>query len=265
MSSNLHVPHPEWGKMIEKHEALVSQIASVIAEAHALADSIPVVLARYARAFGDRLVKLQELEIETARCKREIELLQSVINHGGNWDYASIQEKVDAEFYEWQEKLDREAKQFQEQQGLLHHLLDEETTRALRDQFRVLARRLHPDLHPQQTPAEAELWHRVSAAYDQQNLEELEAIEVITREQTRDDLPRSLDDMSETVQRLETKLKSLLTNLSHRRKSWPLDQLIILDSQEATAKKQKDLEARMEELTLLRDQRRSYLDHLLGS
>ena len=264
MSSNVPMPHPEWSKIAEKHEALVSQIASIIAEAHALADSIPVVLARYATAFGDRLVKLQALEIEAARCKREIELLQSAINQGGHWDYANIQEKLDAEFHEWQEKLDREAKQFQHQQGLLHHLLDAETARVLRDRFRVLARRLHPDLHPQQTPAEEELWHRVTAAYEQQNLEELDAIEVITREQSQEDLPRSVDAMSESVRRLEMKLQTLLTNLSHRRKSWPLDQLALLDSPEATAEKQKELEERMAALTLLRDQRRSYLDQLLA-
>lgn len=249
---------------MQKHKALLSEIASVITEAHELADSIPVVLARYAAAFGDRLVKLQALEIDAARCKREIELLQSAINHGDNWDYASIQEKLDGEFRDWQEKLDKEAKQFQQQQGLLNHLLDAETSRALRDKFRILARRLHPDLHPQQTPAEEELWHRVATAYEQQNLEELDAIEVITREQTQDDLSGTSDEMSEKLQRLETKLRTLLTNLSNRRKAWPLDQLPLLDDAQATAAKQKELEERIAALTLMRDQRRDYLNRLLA-
>lgn len=34
----------------------------------------------------------------------------------------------------------------------------------------ILARRLHPDLNPSQSPAAAELWHCVTPAYEAQDL-----------------------------------------------------------------------------------------------
>ncbi len=264
MSSSLPSPHPEWSRLTQKHQAITTQITAVITDAHALADTIPLVLGRYATAFGDRLVRLQAIEIDASRCKREIALLQASINKGEQWDYASIQETLDAEFSEWQKKLEIEAENFKRQQGILNHLLDPGTTKLLRDKFRLLARRLHPDLHPTQTPAEEELWHRVACAYESQNLEELDAIEIITREQNYDVLPSSLDAMYEILQRLEMKLNTLLTNLSRRRKAWPLDQLPLLDDPEATAAKQKELEERIAVLTTLRDQRRVHLNQLLA-
>lgn len=263
MSANLPMPHPEWSRLSEKYHALVSQIAAVIADTHVLADSVPVILGRYAAAFGDRLVRLQALEIEAARCKREIELLQSAINQGAQWDYDSIHQILEREFCEWQEKLNQESRNFQEQQGILQHLLDPQTTRALRDQFRVLARRLHPDLHPQQTDAQEELWHRVMAAYHAQDLSELDAIEVITRDAPQENLAVNMESLTESLQRMEAKWQTLLENLSKRRKSWPHDQLPLLDDPAALSIKQKELDDRIDACTVIRDQRRAHLNQIL--
>ena len=40
--------HPDWNDLLEKRDALHSQIAAVLADLHSLADSGPVVVGRYA-------------------------------------------------------------------------------------------------------------------------------------------------------------------------------------------------------------------------
>ena len=77
--------------------------------------------------------------------------------------------------------------------GMLTHVMDPQAASALRKQFLILARRLHPDLNPGQSPAHAELWHRVIAAYDVSGIDELDAVEIITRDVDSVAVPDSME------------------------------------------------------------------------
>lgn len=249
--------------MLQKRDALQSQIAAVLTDIHLLSDSREVVLGRYAASFGNRLIRLQETEIEAARLKREIELVQIAINSGADIDYEKIQEILESEFAEWQAKLAAEAESLYRQQAILCHLLDPETTRALREKFRLLARRLHPDLNPEQSRSVAELWHRVTAAYEARDLEELEAIEILSRGADYFSPPPSLHALNTLLEKLCTQLDRLLISLADRRAVWPFDQLPVLNSTEATTARQTDLDFRIAGAEAMRDERKLWLNQLL--
>ena len=263
MSSILPTAHPEWNDLLQKRDAFQSQIAAVISDLHSLDDSRTVVLGRYAAAFGERLKNLHSLEIEAARLKREIELVQAAFNSGRELDYVKIQETLDAEFAEWQAKLDAEALELAKHRGVLDGLLDPETTRALRNLYRTLARRLHPDINPGQSTASAELWHRVNAAYDLRDLDELKAIEILTRDSDTLPAPESMESLHVLVEKLRHQLDRLLHTLASRRKEWPFDQLETLDDDAATAARQMELDERIRIAEALRDERKQWLNQLL--
>lgn len=263
MSQSLPVPHPEWNDLLQKRYALHSQIAAVLTDIHSLADSGPVVIGRYAAAFGDRLVRLQALEIKGARLKREIELVQAAINSGREMDYEQIQAILEAEFAEWQAKLDAEAANLSHHQELLDHLLEPEKVRTLRELFRVLARRLHPDLSPSQSSAQAELWHRVTAAYQAHDLEELNALEILTRDADSVPIPDTMESLRVVLQKLRIQFDGLLIRSAKRRDEWPFDQLPMLDDPAATAARQAELDARILAAETLRDERKLWLNQLL--
>ena len=263
MSDSLPAPHPEWEAMLQKRDALHSQIVTILTDIYSLNGSRDVVLGHYANAFGKRLIRLQEIEIEAARLKREIELVQIAINSGEEIDYEKIQEILESEFAEWQAKIAAEAEKLNRQQLALSYLLDEETCRALREKFRILARRLHPDLNPEQSLADAELWHRVTAAYEAQDLEELEAIEILSREADYLQPPDSLGTLHTLLEKLRNQLDRLLISLSDRKALWPFDQVPVLESMEATTEKQTELDARIALSEALRNERKIWLNQLL--
>ena len=88
MSKSLPIPHPEWNNLLEKRDALESQIAAVLTDIHVLADSKPVVIGRYAAAFSNRLFRLHDAEIDDATAvKPETE---SAVYDPGEWDVKSV-------------------------------------------------------------------------------------------------------------------------------------------------------------------------------
>ena len=256
-------PHPDWQSLIQQRDALRSQIAGLITELHAMRDESAVILGRYAAAFASRLTLLHALEIEAARLKREIELIQAANNSGTEIDFDHIHSILDAEFADWQRKLEEEAAGFAASESVLGHLLDPEETRLLREKFRILARRLHPDLNPGQSAAEIALWHRVVSAYERSDLEELAAIEIITSGNPPAPANDSLESLRSEVASLRTRMDHLLLRLEARGTEWPFDQLALLDDARAVAARQAELDGRIDGARALRDERKHWLSTLL--
>jgi len=92
---------------------------------------------------------------------------------------------------EWQARITEELDDLTHHWGMLEYVLDPKKTRKLRRMYRMLARRLHPDLNPSQSPARAELWHRVTAAYEAQELDD----RITTTEAVRDERKQWLNQI----------------------------------------------------------------------
>jgi hypothetical protein len=263
MSQTSPIAHPEWNEMLEKQDAFRSQIAAVLTDLHALEDSRAVVIGRYAADFGEQLNRLHQAEIDAARLKREIELVQAAVNSGRDVDYEEIHAILEAEFAEWQARIGEEFDDFVHHWSMLPYMLDPATTRALRRIYRTLARRLHPDLNPLQSPARAEMWHRVAAAYTMRDLAELEALELLTRDADAAPPPDSVEALHETLEKLRDQLDLLLVRFGKHRMEWPFDQLPLLDDPGAVAARQAELEARITTAESVRDERKQWLNQLL--
>lgn len=264
MSSESPIPHPDWVNLREICEALRSQIATALAERHVLEASRTVVLGRYAEAFGERMTRLHELEIEAARLKREIELIQANLNAGREIDFDGIQDTLEAEFAEWQSKLEDEAREMEKQRAVLDHLLDPETSRELRRLYRVLVRRLHPDLNPDQSEASVELWHQVRLAHDFRDLGELQALDTLTNDDDAGVPADSADSLRSFEAKLREQLENALQKMADLRKTWPFDQLPLLNDKVATVDRQTELDGRIEAARALCGDRRTWLNQLLN-
>lgn len=269
MSKDSPAAHPRWTELVALRGALRSQIAACIADLQALDDSRAVVLGQYAAAFGERMLTLSRLEIEAARLKREIDLVQAALNAGRDVDYDEVDRTLEREFAEWQQRLSTEAEELDRRRRVLDHLVDPAKATDLRRLYRTLVRRLHPDLNPDLPPARQELWHRTLKANDHCDLDELAALELLTREDDgADDPPPDVDSLEafeQEVGSLRRRHDELLAKLNAQRSQWPFDQMPLLADADAVAARQAELDQRIAAADALRAERRQWLDQLIGS
>lgn len=89
----------------------------------------------------------------------------------------------------------------------------------IKEVYRMLVRRLHPDLHPSSDSAVATIWHEVQEAYGSGNLERLELLLALTDIQAENiGAHTSLFQMREVLADLRRGLKSLEKSLRTARK-----------------------------------------------
>jgi hypothetical protein len=88
------------------------------------------------------------------------------------------------------------------------------TSARIKELYRVLVRKLHPDLNPDHTPREAELWHRVQEAYQKRDLETMEAVAAqvelgvpgAARKMSIQLLRRVISDLRQAIRALKSQL-----------------------------------------------------------
>ena len=125
-------------------------------------------------------------------------------------------------------------------------LLSEEEAKELKQLYRLLVKRLHPDWNPDLTQEERDLFVRVQAAYNTANLQELRNIllmieakePIMLREETIDNeithYEKSVDDLKKRIEELE--------------KTFPFTMREILSNEEEIRKQKDEIKANITKL-----------------
>ena len=148
--------------------------------------------------------QLYAKQCEAQRLKRKSELIQAALNRQKKPDFAKIDSLLDEEFAAYQEKLDEQVRQMNE--ALKHgsaEILSEEDTKELKSLYRKIVKVLHPDLHPNISEAERQLFENAVTAYKNGDLLSIRAIY-----ETIGDSPVTPDD-ADTMQALMKTKKHL--------------------------------------------------------
>ena len=174
--------------------------------------------ALYTSLIGKLQYEEYALTVAVSRLRRKSELVQAKRNRGEIVDIEAIEQQVENEFWEHQQKIQRQLDEIRAADALLNApILTEEDTAELKNIYRVLVKRLHPDWNVNQTEQEKELFVRAQSAYKMADLQELRNIllvlnkeksidelkgtnideEIAKLEHSRDDLKMKIDQLNE--------------------------------------------------------------------
>lgn len=116
--------HPEVQRLVDENDLLREELTGLLAEAEQLVQLVkPNLLAMYQTRIGAWELRLLRAQWETARARREIELIQASLNRGLKPDLREIEGLLDLEFLSWQERVREAAERIHAAEQRLKQLL----------------------------------------------------------------------------------------------------------------------------------------------
>ncbi len=210
-------------------------------------DEYVILTSLYLEKLGCFQLELLQKKTEAARLKMKMKLIQAAINRDERPDLQVIENSVDKKFQDYYAEIEVQAAALDQAKDVLSHLVSEEDTLKLKELFRVLCKRLHPDLNPDQTEDEKELFIKVKSAYDLQKIAELQNILLYLDESKREKIVSiSGDEKRERIEHLESNVKSLTAKIAQLQQTFPFNVKELIFDEKYIAQKQGELRSDIE-------------------
>lgn len=210
----------------------------------------------YHAAFGDVETEIQRLALNHAEILRRVELLTVKHDRGEQITaeiVAHVNHIVDREYQRFRERMaGSRASAVDESNGASDRVRDDELVRM----FRVVAKRLHPDVNGERQ--DASLWHRARLAYEHGDLRTLQSIEAGTSGDESDAEIHDMAMLAIIAERLTGRLVAEQKKLARLRMEEPFTLEHVLHDEQwrqlhrATLERQRDAWAHAIEQTQLR-------------
>jgi len=242
---------PENAALNERLQELhIAFTQAYVEHKHMVEDEAPILTSRYLDKLGGLQLKLLEKQTELSRIKMKISLIQAAINRNEKPDWNAINRELEARLEKYYKQIEEQSRAVDSAQKVLSSLLSEEDAKKLKEVFYVLCRRLHPDVNPGQTEDEKDLFIKVKAAYDLQNLPELQRILLYLDEGGNADiLTHSSDEKRRRIDQLEKSIAELKGKMTQLEQSFPFNTRELLNDEEQIKIKQAEIHAEIEQTT----------------
>lgn len=206
-------------------------------------DEAPILTSVYLDKLGGLQLQLLEHQTELSRIKMKISLIQASINRNEKLDWDAINREIEKRLEKYYKQIAEQSKAVDSAQKVLSSLLSEDDAKKLKEVFYVLCRRLHPDVNPGQTEEQKDLFIKVKAAYDLQNLQELQSILLYLEEGGNSDiLTHSSEEKHRRIEQLEKKIADLKDKMRQLEQAFPFNMKSLLFDEEQLAKRRQEIQ-----------------------
>lgn len=135
--------------------------------------------ALYATRIGVFKIEILELQIELKALKKKIQLCHQYINRNQTPLFDEIEAQVEKMVKAVHGEIHQEKEKVAFGKAVLSNLSSPEESIEMKKIFRNIAKVLHPDVNPDMSQEQLEIWHLFYAAYKEGNLDKLKALEVV--------------------------------------------------------------------------------------
>ena len=139
----------------------------------------PQLEALYSTKIGVHKLALLELQLQIKALKRKLELVHSCINKNIKPDFDEIELIIAAELANAQQQIINETQKIIDGTNLLSNLIAPQNKGELKTLYHSLAKELHPDVNPNVSEKQKEIWHLVLKTYQSGDLDKLKALSIV--------------------------------------------------------------------------------------
>lgn len=183
----------------------------------------PQLEALYVVKIGCKQLELLEIRLEVKRLKKTTELAVAYLNRNERIDWYSIEKEADILLGNDYAKIIEEAAKIENANYLLNNLATPEHSAELRKLYRQLAKELHPDVNPELTESQKNLWYAVKRAYEFGDLESLRALSVMAQDVETFAERLNAADFQLQIELLKAAIEKLLAEISLIRSTFPFN------------------------------------------
>lgn len=221
---------PRKKKLKEEYERLQNEYSRLVTVREDMIHSeSPYLESLYMQEIGQLQYEILALEYDISQLKYERDLLQSYSNRGEIPDVETVEQKVEERAQTLNENLHQEEEKIKQAKAFIEEKKENENKQKdaekieIKKIFKRLVHRLHPDLHPEQTEWEKELFLKVQEAYQQEDLDKLRQQEA----ELETGIPLSSADSStieeweERIEKLKNQIATIREEIKTLEKSFP--------------------------------------------
>ena len=252
MSKTLIV-HPIFRALQEELEGLRRKSAKLYLEAEFMQfEERPLLLSLYETHIGKLLLEEYELKVKIRLAILETQLIQAYINRGTRPDEREIAARILLEQEKFKVELEQKEAGIKAAQDFLNApTYTKEETEELRGLYCLIAKSLHPDLHPDQSDRERDLFLKAVAAYRVGDIHVLRQIALTLTDGsdtdiTEDSLQELVDRLRESVTAFQDRIDQMETLFPFIYREQLQDEVWIKEQQVEISERIADAKAELE-------------------
>ena len=199
----------------------------------------------YLLRFGALEYKAYEAQCNYYRAKRRLAIIIAKRNRQEKIDLSEIERELDEEFEAYKRTLEEKLRDINKAiDRSKMDVLSEVETKELKKLYRTIVKLLHPDLNPDQTQVDKDLFIRAVEAFQDGDLKTLRIIyDILEGKALEDDLDKVSDNeaLVQEKARLEKLLAELNEEIKKIKETFPFTLKVYLDDDKKATEREKDL------------------------
>lgn len=236
---------PDFEKLKSEVEKMRTELSMLLLER----DELQFVICKnieteYMLKLGSIEYKAYKAQCAALRLKRKIELIQAKKNRQEKVIISAIEETLDSEFAEYQKQLNEQIDKMNDAlKRSKAEVLSNEDNKKFKKLYRKIVKALHPDINPDVSEAQVQLFDNAVSAYKNGDLNTLKIIgEIVGNSPLPEQHKDALTQLNEEKERLQNLLKVIRDSIEQIKSKYPYTMKEIIEDEEQTEQKKKELE-----------------------
>lgn len=236
---------PDFKKLKSEVEKMRTELSMLLLER----DELQFVICKnieteYMLKFGSIEYKAYQAQCLSLRLKRKIELIQAKKNRQEKVIISAIEEALDTEFAEYQKRLDEQINKMNDAlKRSKAEVLNVEENKELKKLYRKIVKALHPDINPDVSETQVNLFDNAVQAYKSGDLNTLRIIgEMVGNSPLPEQHKDALTKFNEEKERLQNLLKEIRDSIEQIKSEYPYTMKEIIEDEEQIEQRKRELE-----------------------
>lgn len=260
---------PEQEGLREEIQRMRNRIVQLLQERDTLRlVECPGIEARYMTLIGALECQAFREEVAYRRTKRKMEMLQALANRREHIDEEKIEQLLDEQMAEYQQRLDDRIEKLNDMvagsgSASGDHGSAAGTEEEVRRLYHDIVKGLHPDLHPDQSDQDVEMFYRAQNAYESRDVKALRIIAEALK--AEEDLPEDMTgrELRREKERLLEIARGIRQEIAAIKAEYPYTMKELLNDQEWIRVKREELQEQIDNYIRIRREYEGRIRELL--